>query len=635
MSETPRSQGINDPTHHGGAVERCLERGVNHLLAIQDAKGWWKGELQTNVTMDAEDLMMREFLGIRRDEETQAAARWIRSQQRTDGAWDIFYGGPADLSASVEAYAALRLAGDPESASHMQRAREHICDLGGIEGSRVFTRIWLSLFGQWAWRDLPAMPPELILMPSWFPINVYTFACWARQTIVPLTIVRTMAPVRQVAFDLSELRTGNTAEVDTSLGSWAGRFHWLDRAMHLYERQPLKPMRKQALQIATEWILRRQEADGCWGGIQPPWVYSLMALRLQGFPMNHPVIQKGLEGLDTFVVREEGMRRFEACQSPVWDTCLAAVALRDAGLDADHPALLRAGEWMVDEEVQVTGDWSVKRPELAPGGWAFEFANDNYPDVDDTAEVIMALRGIQSPDPEIAKQSELACQRAIRWTLGMQCESGGFAAFDADNESELIGKLPFCDFGEVTDPPSADVTAHALEMLGREGLASEPRVQRALEWLLAQQEEDGSWFGRWGANHLYGTGAALPALVECGVSVEAPSVRRAVRWLESVQNEDGGWGEDLRSYEDVNWRGRGTSTASQTAWALLALLAAEQYGSATKRGAEWLAKTQRDDGTWDEPEFTGTGFPGDFYINYHLYRQVFPVMALGRYLKRR
>jgi squalene-hopene/tetraprenyl-beta-curcumene cyclase len=619
------------------ATEAVLDRGVEHLLSLQNAGGWWKGELQTNVTMDAEDLMMREFLGIRLEDETRLAAAWVRSQQRADGAWDIFHGGPPNLSASVEAYSALRLAGDPADAAHMQRAREHICDLGGIEGTRVFTRIWLSLFGQWSWGDLPAMPPELILLPTWFPLNVYTFASWARQTIVPLTVVRTCQPVRPVNFNLGELRVGvpRKSGAHASLFTWAGRFQLLDRVLHGYERSPLKPFRKQALQIATEWILRRQEADGCWGGIQPPWVYSIMALRLLGYPLNHPVMRKGLEGLEGFIVREDGVRRFEACQSPVWDTSLAAVALRDAGLDPDHPALLRAAEWMIDEEVTIEGDWSVQRPGLAPGGWAFEFENDHYPDVDDTAEVIMALRGVEARDPEVAKRSELACQRAIRWTFGMQSKNGGFASFDADNDSQLVAALPFCDFGAVTDPPSADVTAHALEMLGREGLASDPRAKRAIEWLLAEQEDDGSWFGRWGANHIYGTAAAVPALVECGIPTGAEPIRRAVRFALSVQNSDGGWGEDLRSYDDANWRGRGTSTASQTAWALIALLAAGERGGAVERGADWLGRTQKIDGAWDEPEFTGTGFPGDFYINYHLYRQIFPVMALGRYLERR
>ncbi len=617
------------------AALRTLGRGTAYLTSLQDPRGFWKGELETNVTMDAEDLLMRQFLGIRDPEETQLAANWIRSQQREDGAWQIYYGGDADLSASVEAYAALRLAGDPTDAEHMRLARGRIRAMGGIEGSRVFTRIWLALFGEWSWEDLPVIPPELILLPKWFPLNAYSFACWARQTIVPLAIVCARQPRRRLPFTLSELRVGAKPADRQPLSTWAGRFQALDRLLHLYERLPRKPLRNHAMRVATEWIVRRQEADGCWGGIQPPWVYSMIALHLQGYPLDHPVLQKGLAGLEGFVVRDGDFRRFEACQSPVWDTCLAVVALRDAGVDPDDPVLLRAAEWMLDEEVTAKGDWAVQRPELPPGGWAFEFENDNYPDVDDTAEVVMALRGVRSPDPVVEKRIEDACQRALRWTFGMQCKDGGFAAFDADNRSALCSELPFCDFGEVTDPPSADVTAHALEMFGREGRQSDPRAVRALDWLLAEQEPEGCWFGRWGANYIYGTGAALPAMIECGVSPEAEPVRRAVAWLEKVQNEDGGWGEDLRSYEDVAWRGRGTSTASQTAWALVALLAAGERTVAVRRGVEWLVRTQREDGSWDEPQFTGTGFPGDFYINYHLYRQIFPVMALGRYLQTR
>jgi len=610
---------------------RALEKARSHLLSLQTPAGYWKTELETNVTMDAEDLLLREFLGIRTDEISRQSAAGIRSRQREDGGFAIHHGGDANLSTTVEAYAALRLAGDPPDARHMRLAVEQIRDLGGLERTRVFTRIWLALFGEWSWDDLPALPPELIFLPAWFPLNIYDFACWARQTIVPLTVVASFRPRRPLPFSLGELRVEAPAPRRLSLRTWGGRFQRLDRLLHVYERHPFGPLRRQAIRAALEWILRRQEADGSWGGIQPPWVYSMLALHLCGYPMDHPVLEKACAGLESFSIVEDGMRRLEACQSPVWDTGLAGVALRDAGVPPDHPALLRAAEWLLGEEVRACGDWAVRRPDLAPGGWAFEFANENHPDIDDTAEVVMALRHVSHPDPERAKAIEGAAQRAIDWTFGMQCSDGGFAAFDADNTRALCRELPFCDFGEVIDPPSADVTAHVVEMLSEEGLAGDPRVARARDWLLRAQESDGSWFGRWGANHLYGTGAAVPALVKAGVSPAAPSIRRAVRWLESVQNEDGGWGEDLRSYRDARWRGRGSSTASQTAWALLALLAAGERGEATLRGIAWLGRRQRPDGGWDEPEFTGTGFPGDFYIRYHLYRDVFPLMALGRF----
>jgi squalene-hopene/tetraprenyl-beta-curcumene cyclase len=334
--------------------------------------------------------------------------------------------------------------------------------------------------------------------------------------------------------------------------------------------------------------------------------------------------------MEGFILDDERGRRIEACQSPVWDTALAVVALADAGMDGSDPAIRAAADWLVGEEVRVRGDWAVRRPDLEPGGWAFEFANVNYPDIDDTAEVVLALRraGIGPHGP-----GDDAIRRGVAWTVGMQSKGGGWGAFDADNTSELCASIPFCDFGEVTDPPSADVTAHMLEMLAREPTASPEAIRQGIDWLWSVQEPDGSWFGRWGVNYLYGTGAAVPALIAVGVAADDPRIRRAVAWLEDHQNPDGGWGEDLRSYVDDSWRGRGASTASQTAWALLALLAAgERNSPATERGISWLLETQTPDGTWEEPWYTGTGFPWDFSINYHLYRLVFPLSALGRYL---
>ena len=614
----------------GLAAAEALRRARDHLLSLQHERGWWKGELETNVTMDAEDLLLREFLGIRRDQETGLAANWIRSKQRDDGTLANFFGGPGEPSTTAEAYVALRLAGDPPEAAHMRGAAEFVRESGGLERTRVFTRMWLALFGLWSWDDIPALPPEVIFLPRWFPLNIYDFACWARQTIVALTVVGAHRPVRPLDFGLDELRTGAPKPLPDPLSTWRGRFQQLDRALHRYERHPYGGLRRLALARATEWILHRQEADGGWGGIQPPWVYSLIALNVMGYPLDHPAMRAGLAGLDGFTIVEGDVRRLEACQSPVWDAALSVIALADAGLAPDHPALVRAARWILGEEIRVKGDWAMRRPGLEPGGWAFEFANDTYQDIDDTAEVVMALRRVDVPDPA---PLDAAVERAVRWNLGMQSSDGGWGAFDADNTRELCRTLPFCDFGEVIDPPSADVTAHVIEMLAVEGLAGQKEARRGLAWLARNQERDGSWFGRWGANHVYGTGAVVPAAIAAGIPTEDPKIRAAVRWVEQHQNTDGGWGEDLRSYEDGSWIGRGASTASQTAWALLALLAAGEHRSeAVRRGVAWLVQTQLDDGTWDEPQYTGTGFPGDFYINYHLYRLTFPVMALGRFV---
>src|SRR6266571_1046916 len=414
-----------------GTAEGTLRRATGHLLSLQHERGWWKGELETNVTMDAEDLLLREFMGIRGSEETRLAANWIRSKQRDDGTWANFFGGPAELSTTAEAYVALRLAGDPPGAAHMRRAAEYVLESGGLERTRVFTHMWLALFGLWSWDDIPALPPEVIFLPEWFPLNVYDFACWARQTIVALTVVGAHRPVRSLPFGLDELRTGSPKPPPDPLSTWRGRFQRLDRALHRYERHPSRRLRRLALARATEWILRRQEADGGWGGIQPPWVYSLIALHLMGYPLNHP-------------------------------------------------------------------------------------------DIDDTAEVVLALRRVAHPD---RLQLEAAAGRGVEWTLGMQSSDGGWGAFDADNTRDLCRRLPFCDFGEVIDPPSADVTAHVLEMLATEGLAGQRAARRGLGWLARNQEREGSWFGRWGANHVYGTGAAVPAAIAAGIPKEDPKIR--------------------------------------------------------------------------------------------------------------
>ncbi len=604
-------------------AEDAAVRARDHLLSLQHPDGWWKGELETNVTMDAEDLLLREFLGIREPDATERSAAWIRSRQNEDGSWSKFRGGPGDLSTTIEGYVALRLAADDPEADHMRAAAGFARAAGGLQRARVFTQIWLALFGAWRWERVPALLPEIMLLPPWVPLNPYDFACWARQTVVALSVVLSYRPQRPLPFAIDELN-GPRDWSPPSGKTAAGRaLVALDGLLHLYQRHPVRPLRELALARAERWIVDRQESDGSWGGIQPPWVYSLIALHLRGYPLDHPVMRRGLEGLETFTIEDDGVRRLEACQSPVWDTALAIVALVDAGVPADDPAVVRAADWLIDEQILARGDWAIKRPQLDPGGWAFEFANANYPDIDDSAEVVLALRRVQHPD---AGRVDRAIERGARWVEGMQSSDGGWGAFDADNCRAIVRDLPFCDFGEVIDPPSADVTAHVIEMLA----ALKRSNARGLDWLLAAQEDDGSWFGRWGVNHVYGTGAAVPALIAAGVPATDERIRRAVRWLEDHQNPDGGWGEDCRSYDDLSWIGRGESTASQTAWALLAMDAAGERSPAVRRGVNWLVSTQQPDGSWDEPLFTGTGFPSDFYINYHLYRLVFPLMALGR-----
>ena len=583
------------------SLDLALERATARLFELQHPGGFWVGELESNATMIAQHLFWHHVLGLRTPELDRKIANELLARQREDGTWAIWYQGPADLNTTIEAYVALELAGrDPGPL-----ARDYIRREGGVRRARVFTKCFLALLGQWPWQRIPTVPVELILLPPWGPLSVYDFSCWARQTIVPLSVVMALRPVRPAAIDLGEIG----ARLEPS-------------------RPPRRPsaLRRRALAVAERWVRERQEADGSWGGIQPPWVWSIVMLAALGHGFEDETLRRAVKGWKGFTIDDGDRLRPEACQSPVWDTALAVLALRAAGLGADHPALQAAGTWLLAEEVTLKGDWAVRRPDLAPGGWAFEFENDLYPDVDDAAVVALALRELGLGEEPV--------RRGLDWVEGMQSRNGGWGAFDVDNDKLWLYRIPFCDFGKVTDEPTSDVTAHALEVLGQEP-GREASVARGLDWLLREQEDDGSWFGRWGVNHLYGTGAVLPALEACGIEPEHPAVRRAVAWLDAVQNEDGGFGEDILSYRDRELRGRGESTASQTAWALLAYVAAGEHGRATaERAAAYLCTTQRPDGDWTEEHYTGTGFPLDFMIRYHLYRLHFPLMALGRLRER-
>ncbi len=584
------------------ALDQAIDRGTRRLLELQRPDGVWVGELESNVTMTAQHLFWNHALGLRTRELDRGIANELLARMRADGTWSIWFEGPADLSTSIEAYVALRMCGvdpGPEAIAYIQRE-------GGIPKARLFTKCFLALLGHWPWQRMVPIPPELVLLPPSGPFSIYNFSCWARQTFVALSVAQSLRPVRHADIDLM------------AIGAIPGR-----------TRPPTRPnaLRRRALRTAERWIRAHQEADGSWGGIQPPWVWGIIALAALGHGFEDDTLRRAVEGWEGFMVRDGDRLRPEACQSPVWDTGLAVLGLRACGVPADHQQLRAAGAYLLGQEVTVKGDWSIRVPDLAPGGWAFEYENDLYPDTDDAAVISLALRRLDIGDD--------AVRRGLDWLVGMQSRGGGWGAFDVDNQAMWLYKVPFCDFGKVTDEPSADVTAHALETLGQED-GYDVAVERGLGWLLAEQEEDGSWFGRWGVNHLYGTGAALPALEACGVSSDHPAMRRAVAWLDSVQQEHGGFGEDIRSYGDAAWRGRASfSTPSQTAWALLGYVAAgnAEDGNARK-AADYLCAVQRPDGDWDEDHFTGTGFPLDFMIRYHLYRISFPLLALGRMRER-
>lgn len=601
-----------------------LQRAVDWLLERQDPRGWWSGELQTNVTMTAEHVLLLCFLGLPTEPIREGAVRHILGHQRPDGSWALYHAGPADLSTTIEAYAALKVLGVDPASDPMLRALRMIHRLGGLAQARVFTKIWLALFGAHPWEGVPSMPPELVFLPPWAPLNLYDFACWARGTIAPLLIVLSRKPVRPLGVDLSELVVpGTEAELHRVPGS--GPFWWLDRLLKLYESLGFQPGRGWARRRIVEWVLRHQEADGSWGGIQPPWVYSLIALHLEGLPLDSEPMRRGLAGLEGFAISDERGWQLQACQSPVWDTAWAVRALVAAGLDADHPALARAVDWLLAEQISGGGDWQVRCPGLHEcGGWAFEFENDLYPDIDDTAVVVLALLEAAPGDERV----RAAAKKAERWVRAMRSSNGAWAAFDRDNTSRLLYRLPFADFGAMTDPPTEDVTAHVLEMLAAMGATtSDPAVASGLEFLRRTQTDAGSWFGRWGVNHIYGTWCVVSALT--ALHAQRAAAEQGVAWLLRRQNPDGGWGETCHSYRDPSFAGVGISTPSQTAWAVISLQLAGWAGHpAWKAGLDFLRERQRG-GTWDEPEYTGTGFPGDFYLNYHLYRHLFPTMALA------
>ena len=611
----------------------------NYLLSIQNPAGYWWAELESNVTITAEAVLLHKIWGTDLERPLHKVEHYLRSQQREHGGWELFYGDGGELSTSVEAYMALKLLGVSETDPAMLRAKTFILQRGGISRSRIFTKIHLALIGCYSWQGVPSLPPWVMLLPEQFPFNIYEMSSWARSSTVPLLIVLDRKPVFQVnpRITLDELYTEGAEHARFDLprnSDWTDVFLVLDNAFKFAESLNLVPFRQEGIKAAEKWILERQEATGDWGGIIPAMLNSLLALRCLDYDAADPIVHRGLKAVDNFAIETEQSYCVQPCISPVWDTAWAIRALIDSGFSPEHPAVVRAGEWLLSKQILDYGDWAVKNKQGKPGAWAFEFENRFYPDVDDSAVVVMALHQAQLPNQRL-KQAAIA--RTVNWIASMQCQAGGWAAFDLDNNQDWLNQLPYGDLKAMIDPNTADVTARVLEMLGCCNLSIDAnQTARAIDYLIREQEADGSWFGRWGVNYIYGTSGALSALALIAPQTHCRRIERGAAWLVGCQNSDGGWGETCRSYDNPALKGQGTSTASQTAWALMGLMAAGEAtgkfaSEAIERGVNYLLNTQRSDGTWNESEFTGTGFPSHFYLKYHLYQQYFPLMALGRH----
>ena len=617
-------------------LEKAIERGANHLLSLQAEQGYWQGELEADSTLESDYIYYLHVLGKADPERIAKLANYVRRRQLPDGGWSIYPGGPSELNATCKAYFALKLAGDSPYAPNLVRAREMVHRLGGLEHSNSYVRFYLALVGAVSWDLVPSIPPELMLIPHWFIFNIYEMSSWTRGIVIPMAILSTLRPNWRLpehahVDELFKDPERKTAALDWSdqLLSWKNVFLAVDRGFKLYEKFPWKPFRQRAIREAKSWMLNHIERTEGLAAIYPAMMNSIFALMAFGYEPDDPLTFREIKEFSRFEIEDEETIRMQPCVSPVWDTCIAMVALEEAGLPPDHPALVKAADWILSKQVLGPGDWQVKNKDADPGGWAFEFRNDFYPDVDDTAFVLMALQRVRYPE---AARMEGAIRRGIQWLLSMQNRDGGWGAFDRDNDRKFLCNIPFADHNAMIDPSTADVTARVVECLGRYGWSAEdPVIQRAVKFLLQDQCKDGSWFGRWGVNYIYGTSGVLRALETVSLAARE-FCKRAVNWLRSVQKVDGSFGESLLSYDVPSTKGQGTSTASQTAWGLIGLLAsAGTEDPAVAKAVAYLVHRQQADGSWSEPEFTGTGFPGVFYLKYHLYRNSFPVYALARY----
>ncbi len=570
--------------------------------------------------------------------------RFLRRRQNADGGFSLFEAGASDLSATIKVYFAMKLAGVSVGDPTMAKARERILAMGGPARANVFTKIQLALFGEYDWNGVPTMPVEIMLLsPPFFLFNIYEVSYWSRTVMVPLLVIMDRKPIKWLPSHLTLDELWPVPREQTSLRfprvpepfTWRGLF-WksffiaADDGLKIWERFSPRPLRKRAIDTARAWLEERTAVPGGLGGIYPAMANSILALRLLGLPDEHPLILGQLKEIEALAIDRGDELYYQPCVSPVWDTSLAANALIESDLPPDHPSLVRAGEWMLAKQVLVSGDWQVKRPHVRPGGWAFQYDNDYYPDLDDTAMVLMALEKIRGLDPD---RTRLAKERGVGWFLGMQNHDGGWGSFDADNDRLYLNNIPFADHGALLDPATEDLTGRGLELLGTLGYPRElEAVERAIHFIRHTQRPDGPWWGRWGVNYIYGTWSVLRGLGAIGVDPRHEYVQRAVRWLQRRQNEDGGWGETCDSYARPELAGMGRSLPSQTAWALLGLFAAGvTSGPAVERGVHYLLTTQDADGSWTDPLWNGTGFPRVFYLKYHLYAKYFPLWALGVY----
>ncbi|MBI4457100.1 MAG: squalene--hopene cyclase [Acidobacteria bacterium] len=619
-----------------GKVQQVIERGSRCLLSLQAPEGYWLGELEADTTLESDYILYLHVLDRFDSQRVCKLANYIRRRQLPDGGWNICEGGPAELNATVKAYFALKLAGDPPGARHMVLACHRAHELGGLERTNSFTRLYLALVGAVGWEMVPAIPPELMLLPTWSYVNIYEMSSWTRAILVPLMILYACKPqwFLPSGFNVDELfcdplRKTAALEWDQKLFAARNFFLIVDRLFKVYERFQWTSLRQRALGRATRWLLDHLERSDGLGAIYPAMMNAVFALLALGYSVDDPLMARQIRELARFEIEEGDTLRLQPCLSPVWDTAIAMVALQEAGLPTDHPALIRATRWLLERQVLGPGDWQVKNRSAEPGGWAFQFRNDFYPDVDDTAFVLMALRPVAYPNKPGLEQ---AIGRGLAWLISMQNQDGGWGAFDHNNDRTLLTRIPFADHNAMIDPSTADVTGRVVECLGQFGWrGSHPVIERAVSFLRRDQSPEGAWYGRWGVNYVYGTGGVLRALANVGLT-HTDHCHRAAAWLRAVQNDDGGFGESCVSYNDQYLKGRGESTPSQTAWGLTGLLAVtEATDPAVTRAVQYLIERQNPDGSWDEQPFTGTGFPCVFYLKYHLYRNYFPLYALARY----